>query len=314
MIVLALTACSWLTPPDSQTVSGPFYSLDLPGSWEVQPTKNVAQEQATAGAWRAPVPEPDLRVVITRPVPFEGTPQAFADTQIPSFEMVGIGVGERSDGKAGKLPAHIVSASAPDALFRYWFFVQNGFASAIQCGGRGAKTSEDLAVCDSLAASLQITGPFADAAVKAEPEGSKTLTVHGWSMTVPTSWMEFDRNAIPGAVWVVRSDKMLGRGFPNANLVVNPWMQDLKAFSDAGDADYRAMGVKLLEKKKATFLGAPGNRLISEWPLKMGGHRAVEYETVIGGESIVLACTGDPNFFAQTEADCDVLAASLTRL
>jgi hypothetical protein len=308
-LLLALAGCR-----SERTVKGAWYELKVPASWVDFPTKTEAEKASVEAAWRAPPGAPKVNAILARPVRFDGDARAYAQTQGPGLALIGLKAGGGWEGSLGDLPAFRQEATTRDgALVRYWYFKRGALVGALQCGGIDPSNAEAAVTCDEIAASFRLTGdpPAPKELPMAEP---KTLEVNGYRMRVPSNWNPFNRAAVPVATWVVRSDAMVGSGFPSALLTVTPWTGDLQGFDAEGDRQNAGTGIRKLGTRTGALFGGPATVVEDLYPRQMGGHLAVQYEAVKAGQAYVLTCAGDPNFADPVRQACALIAGSLEEL
>jgi hypothetical protein len=270
--------------------------------------RRESERQTAALAYAAPAGEPDVRAILAQPLP-AGELGAFADAQRPALALMGARITSEGDAVLDGAPARRLDVTLRDgaAVQRYWITVRDGKGVFLSCGGRGG-----TAGCDRIAASLRLFDVVGAGPPTAPAEGPpRELSLGGWSFEVPSNWAPFTAVAVPGAVFLVRSEVIVGRLFPNASHTAAPFAGDVAAFDRVGDQEFAAAGVRTLAKRETSLLGARAIEVEADWPAARGGHRSLSVQAVSGGRALTLTCSGDPAAFEPVRAACARLVATL---
>jgi hypothetical protein len=331
---MALSAACHSAPPEpgsspestakvasARKATGSWYEISLPSDWVDMARRTEAEVQAVEAAWRSPPFTADRRVILARPLPFTGDARAYAETQRLGLSVLGMTKASETNGKLGAQPATVIDFHSPKGDVRWWFFTRDGMVGALQCSENGAPSTSVPALCDRIATSFRIIGklpatPPATAPTSSEP---RDLELAGFRFRVPGGWQpaapeEIARvkAMVPTAVWVVRSQQLVGRLPAAATLTIEPFQGTVDAYVEQAGPIAQTAGLTLLARRPGRLLGARALELEYRYPAQLGGQRAVALNTVRHGKAEVLTCTGDPDAFEVARGACALIASSLT--
>ncbi|MCA9613154.1 MAG: hypothetical protein KC586_10425, partial [Myxococcales bacterium] len=129
-----------------------------------------------------------------------------------------------------------------------------------------------------------------------------------FSLRLPRGWSEVD-SPVPTVAAALRAGETVGSFAPSANLVIEPFDGDTRAFVALGLENAApvstAHGQRVMELR-----GAPAVRVTATFRGERP-YRAFTYANVVDGVGVVLACYADPEHAEEVEPTCDRIAASL---
>jgi len=301
-------------PPDIEpalltgrrAVDGGFFEVSVPESW-------TARRTLRATILEAPGESARLRVIVGRPVPFEGDAAAYAEALRPVFERAGFEGDPGHAGVLGDVPAQIVDGVSTGATARYWFVAVDGHGTSLSCTGRVAPPDQIQAACDDIAQTFRLTGSMAELALF---EDESEIVINGFHFTRPEGWELFDPGAQAGVVAALRRSATDEEAAPDAatgmgvTLSAPPFAGDLAALRSQAEATATEDGHSL-QISDGTLLAQPAAAYEVNQPAELGGRRARVIETVSGGRAVRLTCYSSPDAFGEALAACDAIATSL---
>ena len=150
-----------------------------------------------------------------------------------------------------------------------------------------------------------------DSVLDARVEGDVAVgarDVH-FALGLPLGWSRVD-SPVPTVAASLRASEPVGAIVPSANLVIEPFDGDTRAYVALGLRN--AAPVSTTHGQHVVVLrGAPAVRVEQTFHHGERPYRARTYVNVVDGVGVVLSCYSDPEHAREVAASCDAIAGSL---
>lgn len=130
-----------------------------------------------------------------------------------------------------------------------------------------------------------------------------------FSLQLPDGWSHVD-SPVPTVAASLRASSPIGALTPSANLVIEPFDGDTRAYVALGLQNAAAVSTTH-GQQVVTLRGAPAVRAEQTFHHGERPYRARTYVNVVDGVGVVLSCYADPDRAREVAPSCDAIARSL---
>lgn len=303
--------------PTTENVARSWFSLTVPARSIAGDPSTPEQRAVVELVVDSPPKAPHLRLIVQRPLSSTSDLATWVTTSKGQLALTGgLGADVRAeaddtiDGLASKRVELRMTLQGVSVNSVNWYYVKDGSTGALLCSSKELGMDETRDRCRAMVSSFRFTAPLPRSDVAAVG-ADQTLTLAGYTLTVPAGWQALDQSPVASAAFTVRAAQPLGSQFPTVMLVVEPFKGTLTAYDKKSDAELADAGLGTGKRQPAKFLAAPALEFETVWPTELGGHQTLQYEAVKDGKGYVFTCSGAPETFATLRETCRKIAGSL---